>query len=201
MRIAAIVLAAGQGRRFGQDKRQVLLPDGRSMLDTVLSLYAPLFEPLLVVVAPGDSFAPALAARHGAQVVECAQAAAGMGHSLAAGAQALLEVGTGASQGLSAVQGAVIALADMPAVSPPTLLALRAALLQHGQPVVPVHDGRLGHPRGLPRACFEAMTHLQGDMGARHLLDWGQAIKLPVNDPGVLLDVDQPADLAHWRAL
>jgi molybdenum cofactor cytidylyltransferase len=195
MSVAAIVLAAGQATRFGRDKRQAILPDGRSMLDSVLDSYAQVFDPVLLVVRADDAFAQGLAERHGARIVISEQAGQGMGHSLAAGAQALLSL-AGLPIPIDAV---VIGLADMPAIAQSTLLALRAALEQQAQPVLPVHEGQMGHPRGLPRAYLEAMGTLTGDMGARHLLDWSAAMQLPVNDPGVLLDIDHPDDLNCLR--
>jgi molybdenum cofactor cytidylyltransferase len=249
MRMAALILAAGQSQRFGQDKRQARLPAGPTMLDAVLALYAQVFAPVLVVVRPGDdAFALTAAQRHGATPVVCEQAYLGMGHSLAAGAQALLALGPD-------VQGVVIGLADMPAVQVSTLLALKQALMdasgdvssdalravsmtvsagvpagmpmpaqaaepspcsggaqppEHvGQPadwpcaqaVLPVYQGQAGHPRGLPRAMLAPLLGLRGDQGARHVIDWSQARQLAVDDPGILLDIDQAQDMAQLAPL
>lgn len=187
MSIAGLILAAGQATRFGSDKRQALLPDGRTMLEAVLINFGEVFDTVLLVARDHDDFACQLADIHGIELVISDQADLGMGHSLACGAQALL-----AHEDLS---GAVVGLADMPAVVHGTLLDIKQTLACRQQPVVPVYQGQLGQPRGLPRAWFEAMTHLSGDQGARQLLDWRQAVAVHVNDPGVLLDADTPEDL------
>ena len=168
MTIAGLILAAGQARRFGSDKRQALLPDGHSMLEVVLQRFHQVFDTVLLVAPEGDAFAERLADMHGAELVVNQQADMGMGHSLACGAQALM-----AHHELA---GVVVGLADMPAVSVATLMDIKEVLAARQCPVVPVFQGQLGHPRGLPAPWFEAMSRLSGDEGARRLLDWRQAL-------------------------
>ena len=192
MRIAGLILAAGQSSRFGSDKRQVVLPDGRSMLDAVVAQYTEVFDVVWLVVGPLDAFATDVAKGHGAQCLVNEQAGLGMGHSLACGAKTLMTH--------MDVTGVVVGLADMPAIANETLLALRQALSMRSQAVVPVYRGQLGQPRGLPRSCFAALSQLTGDQGARQLLDWHQVEAIHVDDPGVLLDVDRPQDLAKLRS-
>jgi molybdenum cofactor cytidylyltransferase len=187
MSIAGLILAAGQSPRFGSDKRQALLPDGRCMLEAVITCYRQVFDKVLLVARDDDPFAQQLADIHGVELVVNEQADLGMGHSLACGAQALL-----AHEELS---GVVIGLADMPAVSPATLMDVSQTLAGRMQPVVPVYQGHLGQPRGLPRKWFDALSRLIGDQGARQLLDWRQAVPVHVNDPGILQDVDTPQDM------
>jgi molybdenum cofactor cytidylyltransferase len=186
--IAGLILAAGQATRFGSDKRQAILHDGQSMLEAVLCRYRDVFDTVLLVARDQDDFACRLADIHGAELVVNEQADLGMGHSLACGAQALMAH--------EALAGAVIGLADMPAVAAATLVDLKEVLAARMRPVVPVFQGQLGHPRGLPSDWFKALSRLSGDQGARHLLDWRQAVAVHVNDRGVLLDADTPEDLA-----
>ena len=188
-RIVGMVLAAGQAARFGSDKRQAILPDGQSMLEAVLRRFHEAFDTVLLVARDQDDYAEQLADIHGSELVVNDQADLGMGHSLACGAQALM--------GHEALDGVVIGLGDMPAVSTATLVDLREVLAARMQPVVPMFQGQLGHPRGLPSEWFEALGRLTGDQGARQLLDWRQAVAVHVNDPGVLLDADTPQDLAR----
>ncbi|MFT3858682.1 MAG: nucleotidyltransferase family protein [Aquabacterium sp.] len=186
-RIAALILAAGQSLRFGSDKRQAILPDGQSMLEAVLRRYQAVFHRVLLVAREGDDFARQLADMHGCELVISAEAELGMGHSLACGAQALMAC--------EELAGAIVGLADMPGVATETLRDLRDVLAARQRPVVPVFQGHLGHPRGLPCAWFEALARLSGDQGARQLMDWRRAEAVHVNDPGILLDADTPEDL------
>lgn len=191
MSIAGLILAAGRGTRFGADKRLARLPDGRTLLEAALARHAGISQPLLIVLRPDDEAAAALARVHGAQVLVCDPvdpAEQGMGHSLACGARALLT--------MPDLEGVVIDLADMPSVSAATLRLVHQALRNTGQAVAPRYQGRLGQPRGLPRTCFEALSQLHGDQGARHLVAWQQAVHIEVDDAGILLDIDRPADLA-----
>lgn len=188
MSIAGLILAAGRGTRFGADKRLAHLPGGRTLLEATLARHAGVSQPLLIVLRPDDEAASVLARQHGAQVLICDHADQGMGHSLACGARALLA--------MPDVKGVVVDLADMPSVSAETLRRVHQALRDQGQAVVPLYRGQMGQPRGLPRACFEALSQLHGDQGARHLLDWQQAVHIEVDDAGILLDIDRPADLA-----
>lgn len=188
MSVAGLILAAGRGERFGSDKRLALLPDGRPLLQASLQSYIGLCDPLLVVIRPDDVAVRNVARSCGAQVVVCADAASGMGHSLAQGARVLLTM-----PGLS---GVMLGLADMPRVRHTTVQALRQTLLQTGRPVVPVHAGQFGHPRGLPVERLPDLACLQGDQGARGMLDWQlDAVRVDVDDAGVLFDVDRPEDL------
>ena len=87
----------------------------------------------------------------------------------------------------------------MPAVQAETLRALLSRFQSTGQAVMPVHQGRAGHPRVLPRESWPALMTLSGDEGARHAVDWRQAAQVEVADAGVLLDVDTPQDLGALR--
>lgn len=188
--IAGLVLAAGRATRFGSDKRLARLSeDGRTLLETVLRTFTAVFNPVFVVLKPEDVEARQIALACGATPLVCEDAELGMGHSLACGARAL--------QTMPALQGVIIGLADMPAVSAATLQDLRQALIEQARPVVPVYQSQLGHPRGLPGDAIPALSRLRGDQGARHLLDWQvDAVRVEVDDAGILLDVDTPADLA-----
>lgn len=182
--VGCIVLAAGAGTRFGSDKR--LAPFGAdTLLAHTLGSLAPVFARRILVLRAGDS---ALARRFAPdwQIVVAADAGKGMGHSLAA-----------AIAHASGWSGAVIALADMPYVLPATCAAI-AARISPGKLVVPFHRGARGNPVGIGSSFFNDLAQLQGDQGARVLLQRHAAavVKLEVEDPGILRDVDTPAALA-----
>ena len=67
-----------------------------------------------------------------------------------------------------------------------------AAAAVHADAVVPVHEGRRGNPVLISRTLFPALHRLTGDEGARRILADGarRVLACPVDDPGVLVDVD-----------
>lgn len=183
-RLACIVLAAGSSRRFGSDKRRARLADGRTLLDSTLQSIPPGFQRQLLVLAAGDDdLAPAPPSHW--EVVRATAAAQGMGHSLAAGLSLCTDC-----------DAALVVLADMPAVHSETYAALTAAL-RRDRMVVPRHAGRRGNPVGIGADFFAGLLQAQGDSGARQLLQTHPELVTWVDcpDPGVLLDIDTPADL------
>ncbi|POZ61657.1 nucleotidyltransferase family protein [Chromobacterium alticapitis] len=185
--IAGVVLAAGGGGRFGSDKRQARLPDGRTLLEASLSAFIGQVDELALVLPPEDAFGLALCRQLALRPLRCDRHRGGMGHSLACGAAWALS--------LPDCRGMVLGLGDMPAVKPLTVSQIAAALWR-GQPVLPCHLGRAGHPRGLPASCLAGLLDLNGDAGARDAVDWSQALRLELDDLGVLLDIDREADLS-----
>lgn len=187
MRIVGILLAAGRGTRFGGPKLLAPLPDGTPLgVAAARSLCAAVPE-VVAVVHPADRELARQLVATGARLVECAEAEAGMGVSLAAGVNATAEA-----------DGWVIALADMPYISVDSIGALVRALADGAALVAPRYHGQRGHPVGFSSEFGPVLRALQGDRGARNLLarhaDRLQCLE--VDDPGILRDVDTPADLA-----
>jgi molybdenum cofactor cytidylyltransferase len=95
--------------------------------------------------------------------------------------------------------GALICLGDMPYVRPLTLDRLAEAYDPHREQVamVPTFNGERGNPVLLGRPLFSDILKLSGDQGARPLLAASaeRVAELPVDDPGILRDVDRPEAL------
>jgi molybdenum cofactor cytidylyltransferase len=66
---------------------------------------------------------------------------------------------------------------------------------------VPLWAGKRGHPVLWARRFFAEMGDIKGDVGARHLLgEYAELVcEVPVDDDGVLVDVDSPAALHAIR--
>jgi len=98
----------------------------------------------------------------------------------------------------------LVALVDHPAVDPATYRALRDAS-RNASPtaaiLLPSHRGRRGHPVVFARSVWEELLALPDDQGARVVVhrDPGRVVEIAVDDPGVLRDVDTPADYAALR--
>ena len=192
MTLCAILLAAGTSRRFGpHNKLLAPLPDGEWL---AVAAARPLLQTVGQVVAVLRPDTPQLAAQLaalGCRVVEHAGADAGMGSSLAAGIAAAGEC-----------DGWLVALADMPHIQPQTIGAVADALRQGAALARPQHHGRPGHPVGFAAQFRDALLALDDDTGARHIVAAHRpALRLiDCNDPGILLDIDPPADLAAWQS-
>jgi CTP:molybdopterin cytidylyltransferase MocA len=188
--VIAVVLAAGRGDRLGGVAKALLSIDGESFLARVAgTLAAAGGGELLVVVGPphGDRVR-AEAARLGLAVVENPAPERGMGSSVATGFAALAgRAGTAAL--LWPVDVARVAAASVAAV----VTAAAADRI-----VVPTWQGRGGHPAAFGRALWSELAACDAlPQGARSILhrDPARVTRLPVDDPGVLADVDLPADL------
>jgi molybdenum cofactor cytidylyltransferase len=100
--------------------------------------------------------------------------------------------------------GVVVALADHPSVSPATVDRLVEATGDGRRPIiVPVHHGRRGHPVVLLRAVWDELLATPDEESARVVVrrDATRVREVAVDDPGVLVDIDTPADLAGLRAV
>jgi len=188
--IVGILLAAGFGRRFGADKRLVVIDGLPLAVHSARKLQAACGR-CIVVLRPEDNVLathPVLAA---CTVVRCADAEFGMGHSLAAGVAASADAA-----------GWLIALADMPLIDPGSYRAVISALRAGASLAQPSYQGRPGHPVGFAAAWRDALLALSGDVGARELVRAAGAgrILCPVDDPGIHDDIDLPDDLVRHRA-
>ncbi|MEL6187113.1 MAG: molybdopterin-binding/glycosyltransferase family 2 protein, partial [Myxococcota bacterium] len=193
-RVAGIVLAAGRSTRMGVRNKLLQRLDGVPMVTRVVDqlLEAPL-DPLLVVV--GHEAEDVRAALRGRPVkfVDNREYAEGMGTSLRAGVRALD----------TEVDGAVVALGDMPFVTAAHVEQLIGAFEGHPpRIVIPVRDGRRGHPVLFGAGYFEEMRGLSGDVGARELLQRHRAFirEITIDDDAIYLDVDTPEALAAVAA-
>jgi molybdenum cofactor cytidylyltransferase len=84
-------------------------------------------------------------------------------------------------------------------VRPETLRRVAGELDRH--PVAYAqHDGRRGHPVGFAAELYSELVQLSGDEGARRLIARYPAFGIDVDDPGVLQDIDTPADLERVRS-
>jgi len=91
-------------------------------------------------------------------------------------------------------------LGDMPGVLPKTLRALEAALASTPRSLaaIPAFEAQWGNPVLVRAGLFDALSRLEGDSGARRLLErQGSRVSIvPVADPAVLCDIDTKGALA-----
>ena len=184
--VVGILLAAGAGRRFGGDKLMHRLDDGRPMALAAAESLRPACDRLMVVLRSADHPLAAALAERGCEIVACVDADGGMGHSLAAGVRAACDAA-----------GWLVALADMPFIQPSSHRAVAAALHAGASLAATQFQGRRGHPVGFARQWLAPLSALGGDQGGREIVGAHreQLVLCPVDDPGVLIDIDRPDDL------
>jgi molybdenum cofactor cytidylyltransferase len=176
---AAIVLAAGRGARFGGDKLAAMFA-GRPLLDHAVAaaLAAPVGE--VIVVARPEVDVP-----RDPRIRAIALPSAALSDSLRAGLAAAGDA-----------VGVFVFLGDMPLV--PAGMAVRLlGVIGQAPAALPEWRGRPGHPVLLARRTFALAEDLAGDAGLGAVLRGrSDVVRLPVEDEGVVLDVDSVADLA-----
>jgi molybdenum cofactor cytidylyltransferase len=191
--IAAVILAAGLGTRFGAGTPKVLAQlAGKPLLRHVAEAATrSQAHPLIVVLGSAASEAEAALAGLSANIVRNEDAAAGLSHSLALGLAAVPEH----------CAGALVLLADMPRVNATMIDSLVTAFHAAREPpraVIPTNAGQRGNPVLLGRAIFAEVMQLQGDRGAGSLLrgETRGIIECPIDDEAIAIDVDTPDALA-----
>lgn len=179
-----VLLAAGRSSRMGGPNKLLALFDGKPLVRRTAER-ALASKASRAIVVTGHQRERVRAALSGLDVTfaDNPDFAEGLSSSLKAGISRVAEDAA----------GAMIVLGDMPGVSSVDLDRLIDAFRKaEGRSVVRAsHDGRRGNPVLLPRALFPAIAHLEGDTGARHLVE---AEGLDVVDveigEGAAVDVD-----------
>ena len=186
MNICAILLAAGSGSRFGGDKLLHPLPDGMPIGVAAARNLLAAVPDVVAVVRPGDFPLADLFEQEGCRVTVCPHAARGMGASLAHG--------VGVCRG---ADGWVVALADMPSIKSATIAAIARELEAGRNLVAPAYHGERGHPVGFGKRFAAQLLALDGDAGARDIVEThnGELMLVECDDPGILHDIDRRDDL------
>ena len=189
---AAIVPAAGAATRFGGNKLTADIA-GRPLLDLTLHSLLDAGVPTVILVAAATGAFPQVpaAADRRVQPAVNPEPARGMFSSIQCGlAQVPVDV-----------SWIIVLPADMPFVQPATVSRLIDAAAtgmgNSGAAYVPVFGGRRGHPIVLPAALGEPLLEQPASSNLKAaLLSLRVPMReLPVDDPGVVRDVDVKADL------
>lgn len=166
-----LVLASGRGERFTASGGQ------GSKLQALLVGRTVLEHTLTAVRASGLPF----------HVVDAGYP--GMGDSIAAGVRATADAA-----------GWLVLPGDLPLVAPASLRAVAAALRQ-ASVVLPMYRGTRGHPVGFARVHGAALQALTGAEGAAAIVRGADALRLELDDPGIVTDIDTVEDLARAERL
>jgi molybdenum cofactor cytidylyltransferase len=185
-KLAAVLLAAGRSSRMGGPNKLFAEFDGEALVHRTASrLMNGAGRKVIVVTGhQGARIRDALAGLN-VEIVDNPDFANGLASSLKAGI----------AQVPADADGALIALADMPGVTAGDFDRLAAAFRRHGGRAIvrATHAGKRGNPVILPRALFPEVAKLEGDTGARAIVESGAAEVVDVElGAAASLDVDTP---------
>ena len=181
--ISAIVLAAGKSERMGRPK--ALLPyRGRTFLENILDAISPtsVHDTVVVIGHHRDEINANVKIP---RWVFNPDYEPGMITSFQTGIRSLPED----------AQGAFLFLVDHPVVESSTITALLDNFAP-GRIVVPVYKSKRGHPVLFSREVLQEILALPPSQGANIVVrkDPGRIIEVPVESPGILVDVDTPEE-------
>lgn len=166
--------------------KALLAVDGRPAVERVVAtLRDGGASGIVVVVGRHADEIRAGADLRGVRVVDNPDWASGRTSSVQRGLAALSE----------GAEWTLLALVDMPLVRAGTVRALLAARRDDADAVVPVHGGRRGHPIVLRRTLFARIAALGPDAPLHDVIRSARRAEVPVDDPGVLVDFDEPGDV------
>jgi molybdenum cofactor cytidylyltransferase len=192
--IGAVILAAGTSSRMGEPK-QLLRLGGKPLLEQVLdNVRSAAVDEIVVVLGAAAENIRQQVDLSQIKVVINSSYEQGMGTSLGAGLAALDP----------AISAALILLADQPFVRPATLDRICAEYRRsHAQIVIPLYKGFRGNPVLLDQSVFPEVMALSGDVGCRAIFGnhLEGIVKLPVDDVGILLDIDSKADFEKMQSV
>jgi molybdenum cofactor cytidylyltransferase len=184
-RISALLLAAGKGERMKRIK-QLLSLGGESMVEVSLkNLQSSRVDEIIVVLGfAAERILPLVKGKEKIRPVVNPGFREGMSTSI--------------HHGLKAVdpktKGVLIALADQPFISSEIIDLLIERFAEGGKGiVVPVYQGRRGHPVILNRERYEGeLFALRGDVGGREIVRRHpeDVLEVEVASSGVVSDID-----------
>lgn len=190
MKTAAIVLAAGFSSRMGTDKALLEL-GGRTTLERIVNSHQEAGVDQIILVT-GQNHAALAQLSLKVKLVRNPAPENGMFSSIQAGVAALDP----------AVAAFFVHPVDTPLINPATLTGLICALQQNllVDAVIPVFQGRRGHPPLLSGRLASSIDEYSGDSGLRGLLSVYRLLDVECGDRGCILGMNTQEEYAALKA-
>jgi molybdenum cofactor cytidylyltransferase len=190
--ISGILLAAGESRRMGSPKA-LLRSQSQTFIERICAAFftAGVDELVVVLGAHADALRPALPAHPALHTVVNSRYFLGQLSSLMAGIGALSPES----------EAAVVNLVDHPLVTAETIRALIDSFREAPLPIlIASYQGRRGHPVLFSSQTYGEILAAPLDQGAKVVVrkDPARVREVPLDDPGILADIDTPEDYARY---
>jgi len=185
-RIAGLILAGGEGKRWGGPKAFAKLDDGRTFLEAcAATLIGAGASPVVATLPPGTEDTQV----DGLEPIALPETGMDMFGSLVTGLSHLIEHPDWRTVAILPV--------DHPLVSPSAVTALANTT---ARAAIPSYKGKHGHPVCVARSVIEKI--LRGELAGptlREVLRTVDAIDVPVDDAGVITNCNTPEELARFE--
>ncbi len=185
----SLILAAGSSSRFGKKNKLLQSIDGEPMIRHSVQTHLEAETDLVLVVLGHEVQAVAKTLQDlPVHLIFNPNYREGQSSSLRVGINTLKEMGRPA---------VVIGLGDMPFLNVSTVNDLIGTYQWLNSPgiVIPVYNGHRGNPVLFDGRYYPELMTIEGDKGARNLLEAPDAHRIEVEDPGIRTDVNAPDDL------
>ena len=195
--IGFLFLGAGASTRMrGQDKLLQTI-DGVPLIQRTLNEALKLKFPVFVTIPSNDTKKKLIISKTNAIIIEVPDADLGVGHSIAKGTFEIMKNRN--------ILSLAICPADLPNLSVGSLKKLINHFSKNPELICrPTQSKNLkfGHPVIFPKKYFEELTLIEGDIGARNIVNKNeQALNsYDTDDESYFLDLDTPEDFTSWVA-
>lgn len=191
--IVGIVLAAGQSLRMGSIKQLLQWGDQSLIRQVVKRVLTSDFDLVRVVLGASAKEIELHLADLAVKLIYNPEYQKGQSWSIKKGLEDLPPD----------LVGAAFILADQPLIEITTFDRL-ITVFRAEEPgiLVPTYQRQFGNPVFFHQRFFGELLKIQGDTGGREIIRRypDQVFQLAVDDPGILLDIDQPVDYDNlWR--
>lgn len=192
--IYGLILAAGESKRMGRPK--LLLPYGeKTVIETVLTVVKQSkLDQSCLIVRPEDEIISSLARSLGFEIAINPEPGRGMLSSIIVGLERIPKE----------AEAVVLILGDQPGISTSAIDLLIVGYRLKGKGLVlPVFQGKRGHPILFDLKYREEIKALNPEIGLRQLMQLHpeDILEIPVNEPGIIVDLDTPEDYAFHSSL
>ena len=190
--VGIVILAAGASTRMGSPKQLLRFNDQSLLRRAAETALASDCRPIIVVLGAHAGLLLPEVENLPVRCVVNSDWMQGMGSSITTGVQVLLQE---TIPDIPETHGVIFMLCDQPYVSPQLLDQLVAVSRDTNAPVVACdYSETLGVPAYFDRSLFPELMGLQGDEGARKVIQRHRSEAASVSFPEGILDIDTPED-------
>ncbi len=182
IRLNAIIMAAGQSRRFGSNK--LLLPlQGKPIIQHLLDQFPfQLFHQVVLVYSHEQ--VRTIAKNYPLILCHNEHPSLGKWQTIQLGLKTCDDA-----------EGTLFLVADQPLLKEVTIITLAETFRQHPTRIIrPIIADKPGNPVFFPASCLQELKSLQGDIGGRTVIRQHSDLLMPIpfNDPNEFIDIDTP---------